>query len=130
LYDEEDYVLDRYNWDEGEKPMLATFGTSIQHPKEHFVQYFGGTPVLVIEQGSPRCSPRKTPTDTDDEEEKVLSSLGSPRHIDSTLEGTPSLATKNVIHDLSNGQKPNLQTHPRTAIHHQLPLKKHMHASI
>ncbi len=58
LYDEEDYVLDRYNWDEGEKPILAAIGTSIQHPEEHFVQYFGGTPVSVIKQGSPCRSPR------------------------------------------------------------------------
>jgi hypothetical protein len=59
LYDEEDYVLDTYNWDEGKKPILVAFETSIQHPKEHVVWYFGGTPVSVIEQGSPRRSPRE-----------------------------------------------------------------------
>ncbi len=37
LYDEEDYVLDTYNWDEGKKPILVAFETSIQHPKEHVV---------------------------------------------------------------------------------------------
>ena len=60
------------NWDEGEKTLLALFGTSIQHPEEKFVQYFGGTPVGVNEQGSPRCSPRKKTTETDDEEEKYF----------------------------------------------------------
>jgi hypothetical protein len=40
------------------------------------------------------------------------------------------LATENIIHDPSNIQKPNLQTHPRKAIPCQLPLKKHRHASI
>jgi hypothetical protein len=44
LYDEEDYVVDTYSWDEGENTILSAFGTSIQHPEEHFVQYFGGTP--------------------------------------------------------------------------------------
>ena len=44
LYDEEDYVVDTYSWDEGKNTILGTFGTSIQHPEEHFVQYFGGTP--------------------------------------------------------------------------------------
>jgi hypothetical protein len=58
LYDEEDYDLDRYNWDEGGEIVLAAFGTSIQHPEEHFVQYYGGTLVSDIEQGSPRRSPR------------------------------------------------------------------------
>ena len=28
LYDEEDYVVDTYSWDEGENTMLDTFGTS------------------------------------------------------------------------------------------------------
>jgi hypothetical protein len=70
-----------------------------------------------------------SPTETDDEEEKVLSSLGSPRHIDSTLEGTPNLATEKIINDLSNVQTPNLQTHPRKANPCQLPLKKHRHAT-
>jgi hypothetical protein len=45
LYDEEYYVLDTYSWDEGENTILSAFGTSIKHPKEHVVRYFGGTPV-------------------------------------------------------------------------------------
>jgi hypothetical protein len=44
LYDKEDYVIETFSWDEGENTLLVTFGTSIQHPEEHFVQYFGGTP--------------------------------------------------------------------------------------
>jgi hypothetical protein len=130
LYDEEDYVVDTYSWDEEKNTILGAFGTSIQHPEEHFVQYFGGTPVLVIEKGSPRRSPRIKPTETDNEEGKGLSSLGSPQPIDSTLEGTPSLATGNIIHDPSNVQKSNIQTHPRKAIPCQLPFKKHRHSSI
>ena len=128
LYDEEDYVVDTYSWDEGKNTILDTFETSIQHPEEHFVQYFGGTPVSLFEKRSPRCSPRKNPTETDNEEGRGLSSLGSPRHIDSTLEGTPSLATGNIIHDPSNVQKPNLPTHPKKAIPCQMPLKKHRHS--
>jgi hypothetical protein len=100
---------------------LDTFGTSIQHPEEHFLLYFGGTPVLLIEKGNPRRSPRKNPTETDNEEGRRLSSLGSSQHIDSTLEGTPSLATGNIIHDLSNAQKSNIQTHPMKTIPRQLP---------
>ena len=112
------------------KTLLALFGTSIQHPEENFMQYFGGTPVAVNEQGSPRRSPRKKTTETNDEEEKVLSSLESPRHIDSNLEGTPNLATENIIHDPSNVQKPNLQIHPTKANPCQLPLKKLRRVSI
>jgi hypothetical protein len=59
LMDEEDYVLSTHNWDEGKDSVLNLFGTSMQHPEEKFVHYFGGTPVAVIEQGSLRCSPRK-----------------------------------------------------------------------
>ncbi len=131
LYDEEDYVVDTYSWDEGGNTILDAFGTSIQHPEENFVQYFGGTPVSVIEQGSPCLSPRKKPTETDNEEgRKGLSSLGSFQHIDSTLEGTTSLATGNIIYDPSNVQKSNIQTHPRKAIPCQLPLKKHRHFNL
>ena len=54
-----------------------------------------------------------SPTKTDDEEEKVLSSLGSHRHIDSTLEGPPNLAKEKITHDPSNVQTPNLQTHSK-----------------
>ena len=78
LYDEEDYVVDTYSWDEGENTILSAFGTSIQHPEEHFVQYFGGTLVSLIENGSPRRSPRKNPTETNNKEGRGLSSLGSP----------------------------------------------------
>ena len=87
-------------------------------------------PVLLVEKGSPPCSSRKNPTETDNEEGRGLSSLGSPQHIDSTPEGAPSLATGNIINDLSIAQKSNIQTHPRKAIPSQLPLKKHMHSSI
>ena len=82
--------------------LLDTFGTSIQHPEEHFVQCFGGTPASLIEKGSPHRSPRKNPTETDNEDGRGLSSLESPQQIDSTLEDTPSLATGNIIHDPSN----------------------------
>jgi hypothetical protein len=124
LYDEEDYVLDTYSWDEGKNTIFSAFGTSIQHPEENFVQYFGGTPVSVIEQGSPRRSPRKKTTETNNEEETGLTSLGSPQHIDSTLEGTPSLATGNIFHDPSNVQKPNLQTHPKKSHPSPTAIKK------
>ena len=87
-------------------------------------------PVLVIEKEGPRRSSKKNSTETDNEEGRGLSSLGSPRHIGSTPEGATSLATGNIIHDPSNAQKSNIQTHPRKAIPHQLPLKKHRHSSI
>ena len=79
MYDEEDYVIDTFSWDEGKNTLLDTFGTSIQHPEEHFVQYFGGTQASLIEKGSPRCSPRKNPPETDNIDGRGLSSLESPR---------------------------------------------------
>jgi hypothetical protein len=57
LMDEEDYILSTHNWGEGKDSILNLFGTSMQHPKEKKLHYFGGTPVGVIEQGSPRHSP-------------------------------------------------------------------------
>jgi hypothetical protein len=71
-----------------------------------------------------------SPTKTDGEEEKVLSSLGSPRHIDSTREGPQNPAKEKIVHDPSNVQTPNLQAHPRKANPCQLTLKKHRLASI
>ena len=47
LLDEEDYILSRHYWDEGDNSVLKIFG------------YFGGTSVAVIEQGSPGRSPRE-----------------------------------------------------------------------
>jgi hypothetical protein len=76
---------------------------------------------LLIEKGSPHCSPTKNPTETDDEDGRGLSSPESPQHIDSTLEDTPSLATGNIIHDPSNAQKSNILKNPRKAIPPQLP---------
>ena len=40
VYDKEDYVVNKFNWDEGKHTLLDLFGTSIQHPEDHFVQYF------------------------------------------------------------------------------------------
>jgi hypothetical protein len=57
---------------------LDRFGTSIQHPEDHFVQYFGGTKPSLIEKGSPRHSPRKNPPETDNIDGRGLSSLASP----------------------------------------------------
>jgi hypothetical protein len=37
LYDKEDYILETFSWNEGNKTLLDLFGTSIQHPEEHFV---------------------------------------------------------------------------------------------
>ena len=48
LYDKDDYVIDMFSWDEGKNLLLDTFETSIQHLKELFVRYFGGTPALLI----------------------------------------------------------------------------------
>ena len=76
---------------------------------------------MLIEKGSPRRSPRKNPTETDNEDGRGLSSVESPQHIDSTLEDTPSLATGNIIHDPSNAQKSNIQKNSRKAIPPQLP---------
>ncbi len=59
--------------------LLDTFGTSIQHPEEHCVQYFGGTQAMLIEKDSPRCSPRKNPPETNNTDGRGLSSLASPQ---------------------------------------------------
>ncbi len=32
VYEEEDYVVNKFNWDEGKHTLLDLFGTSIQHP--------------------------------------------------------------------------------------------------
>ncbi len=40
VYDEEDYVVNKFNLDEGKHTLLDLFGTSIQHPEDHVVQYF------------------------------------------------------------------------------------------
>ncbi len=77
LYDEEDYIIDTFYWDEGKDALLNKFGTSIQHPEDHFVQYFGGTKATLIKKGSPRCSPRKNPPETDNIDGRGLSSLAS-----------------------------------------------------
>jgi len=64
VYDEEDYILETIYWDEGNDALLNRFGTAIQHPEDHFVQYFGGTKPTLIEKGSQRRSPRKNPPET------------------------------------------------------------------
>jgi len=64
VYDEEDYILEMIYWDEGNDGLLNRFGTAIQHPEDHFVQYFGGTKPTLIEKGSQRRSPRKNPPET------------------------------------------------------------------
>jgi hypothetical protein len=87
LYDEEDYILETFSWNEGNKTLLDLFGTSIQHPEEHFVRYFCGTQALLIEKSSPHCSPRKNPPETDNEYGRGLSSLESPRHGGADLPG-------------------------------------------
>ncbi len=78
MYDKEDYIIDKTCWDEGQNILLGRFGTSIQHPEDHFVQYFGGTKPTLIEKGSPHRSPRKNPPETDNTDGRGLSSLASP----------------------------------------------------
>jgi len=78
VYDEEDYILEMIYWDEGNDGLLNRFGTAIQHPEDHFVQYFGGTKPTLIEKGSQRRSPRKNPPETYNTDERGLSSFASP----------------------------------------------------
>ena len=78
VYDEEDYVINTFNRDEGKHTLLDLFGTSIQHPEDHFVQYFCGTKPTLIERGSPRHSPRKNLPETNNTVGRGLSSLVSP----------------------------------------------------
>ena len=59
LLDDNDYVLSAHYWDEGGDSFLKLFGSYMHHLEEKIVHYFGGTPVAVIKQGSPCCSPRK-----------------------------------------------------------------------
>jgi hypothetical protein len=87
LYDKEDYTLETFSWNEGKQTLLDLFGTSIQHPEEQFVQYFGGTQALLIKKGSPCCSPRKNPPEIDNEDGRGLSSLESPRRGGADLPG-------------------------------------------
>jgi hypothetical protein len=78
VYDKEDYVINKFTWDEGKNSLLDLFGTSIQHPEDHFVQYFWGTKPMLIEKGSPRHSPRKNPPETDNTDGRGFSRLVSP----------------------------------------------------
>ncbi len=78
LYDKEDYIIDKICWDEGPNTLLDRFGISIQHPEDRFVQYFGGTTPTLIKKGSPRCSIRKNPPETNNTDGRGLSSLASP----------------------------------------------------
>ncbi len=87
VYDEEDYVVNKFNWDEGKHTLLNLFGTSIQHPEDHFVQYFCGTKPTLIERGSPRRLPRKNPPETDNTDGRRLSSLVSPERGGADLPG-------------------------------------------
>ena len=84
--DQEGYILSMHYWEEGKDSILDLFGTSMQHPEEKIVQYFGSPPVAVIEQGSPRHSP--------------VIEQGSPRrsqrNIDSTVEGLPNLTKEKI----------------------------------
>ncbi len=43
------------------------------------MQYFGGTQASLIIKGSPRCSPRKNPPATNNEDGRGLSSFESPQ---------------------------------------------------
>jgi hypothetical protein len=74
LYDKGDYIIDMISWNEEQNTLLDRFGNSIQHPKDHFVQYFGGTKPTLIEKGSPRRSPRKNPPETNYTDGRGLSS--------------------------------------------------------
>ncbi len=56
VYDDQFYNIDKFYWDEGNGSLLNKFGTAIQNPEDHFVQYFGGTKPTLIEKGSPCCS--------------------------------------------------------------------------
>jgi hypothetical protein len=66
---------------------LDLFGTSIQHPEDHFVQYFCGTEPTLIERGSPRRSPRKNSLESDNSVGQGLSSVVSPGRGDADLPG-------------------------------------------
>jgi len=53
LMDEQDILLSQHNWEDGDDSILNLFGTFMQHPEDHFVIYFGGTPVAAFEEGQP-----------------------------------------------------------------------------
>ena len=78
VFDVQNFSVKKFNWDEGKHTILDLFGTSIQHPEDHFVQYFCSTKPTLIEGGSPRRSPRKNPPETDTTVGRGLSSLVSP----------------------------------------------------
>jgi len=66
LLDKEEILLSQHNWEDGDDSILNLFGTFMQHLEDHFVVYFGGTPVTTFEErqplfkeGSPHRSPRK-----------------------------------------------------------------------
>ncbi len=78
VFDVQNFSVKKFNWDEGKHTILDLFGTSIQHPEDHFVEYFCGTIPTLIEGGSPPRSPRKNPPETHNTVGRGLSSLVSP----------------------------------------------------
>ena len=87
VFDVQNFSVNKFNWDEGEKSILDLFGTSIQHPEDHFVQYFCDTEHTPIERSSPRRSPRQNPTASDNSVGRQLFSVVSPGRGDADLPG-------------------------------------------
>ena len=87
VFDVQKFSVNKFNWDEGEKSILDLFGTSIQHPEDHFVQYFCDTEHTPIERSSPRRSPRKNLPESDNSVGRQLFSVVSPGRGDADLPG-------------------------------------------
>ena len=87
VFDVQKFSVNKFNWDEGEKSILNLFGTSIQHPEDHLVQYFCDTEHTPIERRSPRLSSRKNPTESDNSVGRQLFSVVSPGRGDADLPG-------------------------------------------
>ena len=87
MFDVQKFSVNKFNWDEGEKSILNLFGTSIQHPEDHLVQYFCDTEHTPIERRSPRLSPRKNLPESDNSVGRQLFSVVSPGRGDADLPG-------------------------------------------
>jgi hypothetical protein len=87
VFDVQKFSVNKFNWDEGEKSILNLFGTSIQHPEDHLVQYFCDTEHTPIERRSPRLSPRKNLPESDNSVGRQLFSVVSPGRGDADLPG-------------------------------------------
>ena len=95
LLDEENILFSQHNWKDGDNSILNLFGNYMQHPVDHFVRYFGGTPVAVFEEGRPpfkEGSPLRSPRKNTEQRSPACSPMKSPDAIGEQPETSSQLS--------------------------------------